>query len=192
MRLYMVRHGESENNLARKYTGWAQVQLTEKGRRDAEGAGKFLRGKHFDRIYSSDLIRAIDTAQIALPGCQPIQLPELREINVGTLSERPIDECIAYYGQSLRDNLKEGNYVPYGGENRAMLQERVNAFLHMLEENPCEQVVAFAHAGTLRAVLAHALGEEARNKAICPNCCIASFVYDNGRWLMEGWGLGEK
>ena len=83
MKLYMVRHGQSETNLARKFTGWAQVNLTEKGVEDAKRAGEFLKGRPFDRIYSSDLIRAVQTAQYAISGCEPVQLPQLREIGLG-------------------------------------------------------------------------------------------------------------
>lgn len=188
MRLYMVRHGESENNLARKYTGWAQVELTQKGREDARLAGERLKGKTFDRIYSSDLIRAIHTAQIAIPGCEPVQMPELREINVGSISQHPIEECYKIYGDELRANARVGNYVPYGGENWETFTRRVISFMRMLEENPCEQAIAFAHAGTLRCMLDEVVGAGARSRVVCPNCCIAVFVYQDGRWLMESWG----
>ena len=91
MKLYMVRHGQSETNLAGKFTGWAQVSLTEQGFADARRAGVYLQGKTFDRIYSSDLKRAVQTAQTAIPGCEPIQLACLREINVGDLSMHTFD-----------------------------------------------------------------------------------------------------
>ena len=82
MKLYMVRHGQSETNLSRCFTGWSQVNLTEQGIADAKRAGEYLKGISFDRIYSSDLIRAVQTAQNAIPGCVPVQLPCLREIGL--------------------------------------------------------------------------------------------------------------
>ena len=57
MRLYVIRHGESENNLKKCWTGWYDAPLTEKGRQDARKAGTFLQGITFDKIYASDLSR---------------------------------------------------------------------------------------------------------------------------------------
>jgi 2,3-bisphosphoglycerate-dependent phosphoglycerate mutase len=92
MRIYVVRHGESETNLQKRWTGWMDVQLTDKGREDARKAGEFLKGITFDKIYTSDLTRAIETAKIALPGCRYETTPLLREINVGKLENTPIGD----------------------------------------------------------------------------------------------------
>ena len=192
MRLYMIRHGQSETNLARKYTGWAQVSLTPKGFEDAARAGKALEGIQFDRIYSSDLLRAIQTAQTALPGCEPIQLPQLREIGLGALELRSIDECRQTLGADFEDNRRELNFTPYGGENRAMHTARVEQFFRMLEENPCDCVAAFAHAGTLNCALDIVLRQHLDRSLIrCLNGSIAVFVYEDGRWLLESWGLNQ-
>ena len=191
MKLYMVRHGQSETNLAKKFTGWAQVNLTEKGVEDAKRAGEFLKGRPFDRIYSSDLIRAVQTAQNAIPGCQPVQLPLLREIGLGSLQLRPIDECVAEYGEPFVIHRREHNFVPYGGENQDMMEARVRQFLQMLENDPCEQAVAFAHAGTLQTALDIVLGTRLdRSHLRCLNGSVAVFEYEGGRWLLHTWGGG--
>ena len=78
MKLYVIRHGESETNLKKVYSGWAQVRLTEKVERDAENVGELLRKVAFDQIYSSDLIRAVRTAEIALPGRSEEHTSELQ------------------------------------------------------------------------------------------------------------------
>ena len=67
MRVYIVRHGESVNNLNKLWTGWNDEELSEKGREDAKRAGDIIKGVSLDRIYSSDLSRAMDTARIAVP-----------------------------------------------------------------------------------------------------------------------------
>ena len=86
LRLYVVRHGESETNLAKRWTGWMDVSLTGKGREDAKKAGDFLKNIEFDRVLSSDLRRAVQTAETALPGCVPETSPLFREIDLGSLS----------------------------------------------------------------------------------------------------------
>ena len=189
MKLYMVRHGQSETNLAKKFTGWSQVNLTEKGIADARRAGEFLKGLTFDRIYSSDLIRALQTAQNAIPGCEPIQLPLLREIGLGSLEMRPIEDCIAEYGEAFVIHRRDYNFAPYGGENRDMIEERMRQFLQMLENDPCEQAVAFGHAGTLHTALDVVLGTRLdRSHLPCRNGSVAMFEYENGRWLLRLWG----
>ncbi|MBQ2957028.1 MAG: histidine phosphatase family protein [Clostridia bacterium] len=191
MKLYMVRHGESQTNLERRFTGQAQAPLTEKGIADAKAAGERLKGLHFDRIYSSDLIRAADTARYAIPGCEPVQLPLIRELDVGAKLEwRTVAECEAEYGEELMKHRNAYDYTPYGGENEAQLAARADAFLHMLEEDPCNQVVAFSHAGFISCTLCQVLGHSFNRKHIrCLNASIAVFSYENGRWILEKWGV---
>ena len=64
--LILLRHGQSEWNLSNRFTGWADVPLTEQGRKDAKYAGKLLceAGMKVDIIYSSGLERSIETAEI--------------------------------------------------------------------------------------------------------------------------------
>jgi len=189
MKLYMIRHGQSETNRSKCFTGWAQVNLTEKGVADARRVGEYLKDLHFDRIYSSDLIRAVQTAQNAIPGCEPLQLPLLREIGLGKLEMQSIDECSVRYGEGFSVHRREHNFVPYGGENQDMMEERVRRFLKMLEEDPCEQAAAFAHAGTLQTVLDIVLGVRLdRSHLRCLNGSVAVFEYEAGRWLLRTWG----
>ena len=56
MNVYIIRHGESENNVKKCWTGWKDVDLTEKGYEDARYAGRILSGVSFGRIFSSDLL----------------------------------------------------------------------------------------------------------------------------------------
>ena len=188
MKLYLIRHGQSLTNLEKKFTGWAQAPLTEQGIEDARRAGGKLAGLTFDRIYSSDLIRAVQTAREALPGCEPVQLKELREISVGSLEWRPIEDCEREYGEKLWIDRNNYDFTPYGGENGQMLTERVEAFLKMLEEEPAERIAAFAHAGfiqcALRAVLRQNLD---RTLLKCANGSVSVFEYANGRWVLESW-----
>src|SRR6266545_3329957 len=64
--LVLVRHGESQWNLENRFTGWVDVDLSDKGREEARQAGEKLRGYHFDRAFTSVLKRAIDTLKIII------------------------------------------------------------------------------------------------------------------------------
>ena len=189
MKLYMVRHGQSQTNLERRFTGQADAPLTDQGREDAQAVGKKLRGLHFDRVYSSDLSRAADTARIALD-CEPVQLKVLRELDVGSLAWRTVEECEAEYGDELWKNRNDYNYEPYGGETEAKLTLRAHDFLTMLENDPCDQVIAFSHAGFITCTLGRVLFTSFDRRHVdCPNGSIAVFEYKNGKWILCQWGL---
>ena len=64
--LIMVRHGQSQWNLENRFTGWVDVPLSQKGRDEATSAGKKLRDFHFDTIYVSHMLRAIQTLHYIL------------------------------------------------------------------------------------------------------------------------------
>ena len=68
MKLYLVRHGESECNVQRRLYGRTDCSLTEKGCRQAREVGEKLAGEHIDLCISSPLIRAAETARLALAG----------------------------------------------------------------------------------------------------------------------------
>ena len=184
MFLYVIRHGESETNLSRHWTGWNDVNLTEKGRKDAERAGAMLQGIPFDQIYSSDLTRALHTAQIAIPGCQPKTTPLLREINVGDLAGNPID-CVT------SEQRKEFARVGYGarnGESQEAFEHRIQTFLTEVAKQDHHKAAAFAHAGWLRGMLDLVVGSVLPRDAVCcNNCTVAVFEYTGTKWRLHSW-----
>lgn len=68
MVIYVVRHGQSTANASATLAGWAQVPLTEKGVQQALQTRSLLQDIRFDKVISSDLLRAVQTAENALPG----------------------------------------------------------------------------------------------------------------------------
>ncbi len=190
MKLYMIRHGESEANRLRRHAGWGQVPLSEKGMLQAEAAGQKLKGIPFGRVIASDLKRAMQTCEIALPGCTYEKNPLLREISVGELSGRNAQECQALYGDAYIENKQRQDFTPYGGENREMLIRRAADFLRQAEQFQEEYVAAFTHEGVLRTVLEQILqAPRLRQRLLCGNCCIAVFEYTEGIWRLDGWNI---
>lgn len=189
MKLYMIRHGQSQTNLEHRFTGQADAPLTDQGKEDARRAGKLLKNVRFDRVYSSDLSRAVETAQIALDQ-EPIRLEMIRELSVGSLAWRKVADCEAEYGEELWKNRNAYNYKPYGGETEAELQKRARDFLTMLENDPCDTVAAFSHAGFITCVLTQVLGASFDRKHIaCPNGSVSVFAFDGKKWILEQWGM---
>ena len=182
MKLYLIRHGESETNLAGHYTGWSQVNLTEKGVRDAEGIRPILADIKFDKIFSSDLIRAMKTAEHAIPGCVYETTPLLREINLGSLAHKPFLPA-----DSEERKLIVDGYTAFGGESNAEFRARAAEFLDKAKAFECDTVAAFTHAGILRMALSIVFSTSINTtNFVCSNCCIVILELKNGRWMLNG------
>ena len=104
-RLVMIRHGESEWNKLNLFTGWTDVDLSEKGRTEAAGAGRLLKegGYSFDVCYTSYLKRAIHTANAVLEALDEEWIPviktwKLNERHYGALQGLNKAETAAKYG----------------------------------------------------------------------------------------------
>ncbi len=189
MRVYFIRHGQSESNSKREHGGWGQYPLTEQGRREAAVAGKRLEGLHFDKVYSSDLIRTIETQQIAYP-CEDVERSELiREIDVGSLMGRTADDCYAEYGESYMTNKKVYDFSTYGGETYDQFYERVMKFIKELETKPYQNVAIFCHGGMILTLMDHILGFTVKNKYVlrCPNCGVFIFEFTGKSWQLDTW-----
>lgn len=183
MKLYLIRHGESESNAADLWTGWLDAPLTEKGFEDAKQARPFLEGIPFDKIYASDLLRACQTAQTAIPGCTPEKTPLLREINLGSLAGTPRSNT----PENIKALISQG-YTALGGESREEFKNRLRQFLSTLEQQDFQTVAAFAHAGCLMTILDDLIGFKIPRKTIrCNNCCIAVLEYNGETWALYSW-----
>ena len=193
MKVYFVRHGQSQANLDKNFAGQTDAKLTELGKTQAEAIRPILTDISFDKVYSSDLSRAHDTQKIALPGYAAETTKLLREIDVGSLAGKSIPEFAAVYG-GVSPTAKTGDYTPYGGENRKMLDARVGDFLKMLEQQPYENVAVFAHRGLLMGVVRYILGvPELPNSAIlCDNCAINVVEFDGKTWRILALNYMKK
>ena len=184
MRVYVIRHGQSVNNLAQKWTGWMDVPLTEKGKQDAKNAGALIAHVKFDRIYASDLQRARQTAETAIPGCAYETSALLREVNIGTLAGRPA----SFLNEAQRARVSKEGYVEFGGESSEEFRGRVQTFMRQLEDEPCETVAVFAHAGVLRNMLNAVLDVQLSGRHVyCDNCAVAIFEYTENNWRLHSW-----
>jgi broad specificity phosphatase PhoE len=146
-----LRHGQSQANAEGWLSGHVDTALTELGRAQARESGVLCRAWDFVRVYSSDLIRARKTAELALEGRGlKVELsPALRERRLGQWAKKPLAEIRAE-GQSHR--LIDWHGKPPGGESMAELAARVMPFFAGLEEVDGTTLIV-AHGGLIRVVL---------------------------------------
>ncbi|MFH1031990.1 MAG: histidine phosphatase family protein [Chloroflexota bacterium] len=161
-KLLLIRHGVTASNSARQFAGHTDVELSVEGRAQVEKLSHRLTNEKIDAIYSSDLKRAVTTAEIVASGHQLniITCPELKEINYGRIEGLSIAEI----GPLFPDVAKLiANFTPDlefpGGETFMTFFERVGKFLDRLKQHTPEQTVAItAHSGPLRALICSLLG----------------------------------
>jgi broad specificity phosphatase PhoE len=153
---YFVRHGESEGNAARIFTGQTDSPLTPRGRRQAAAVADELAKVKFDRIISSDLSRSRDTAEVIAKrrGIAVEVVPELREINVGDRTGKTFDETRGL------PNWNDDGFVSWpGGESLdQVLARTLGAIDRLTRESPGKRILIVGHGGVNRILLSHFLG----------------------------------
>ena len=185
MILFLIRHGQTQANVENLLYGQLEYPLTEEGRSQATALQPLLNRYRFDRVYASDLERAVQTAKLAIPGCEPLQTPLLREYDIGSIAPIKRSDFFAQYSHLL------GNYTSVGGESTEDVKQRLRLFLDQLEANPQPYVAAFSHSGTMKCLLRMVLGEGANTSALqSNNCNVAVFRYENQKWTLAAWNLG--
>ena len=123
--IYFV-HGTTYDNESGKCSGWKQAMLTEIGKERAIKLGEIKKETHFDVIFTSDLIRAIDSARLAFPNTKKIQDERLRECNYGDLDGK--DKSYVVYEEHI------DNPFP-NGESLKDVEKRIRDFIKFLKEN---------------------------------------------------------
>ena len=159
VRITFVRHGESLANRSGRWQGQGDSPLSERGIAQAKAVGERLKRRKFDRVVSSDLSRAHDTARAS--GFALTTSREWREFDVGAWEGLTREEVMERYPDEM-ERLKAGEDVPLGGgESYAAFSARVDGALHALcaslEERERE-VLVVCHGGVIATVMARVLG----------------------------------
>ena len=189
MRIYVIRHGQSEANLKTAHAGWSQVPLTEKGIAQAQAVQPRLRELCFDKVIVSDLLRARQTAENALPDYDYTYDWRIREIGVGQLEGELVSDCEAKLGESYIRNRQNRDFTAYGGENLEMMQARIAAFMDDLtKESEDAQIAVVCHEGAIFCMVCHVLQcQPTRLAGLADNCSISVFTYKSGQWILNKW-----
>ena len=188
--LLLIRHGATDCNLARppRLQGRGiNLGLSAEGRLQAEQTARYLRSCRLDRIYSSPLKRAWETAEaIARPQELPIEaVEELVEVDVGRWENCSWEEIARNDAEDYAQFLEDCGAFGYaGGENMLQVQQRVTPVLErLLVENVGKRIAVVCHsvanraylAGLLRLPLAHC------RELAQDNCGVNVVVYRDDR-----------
>ena len=169
--IILVRHGITDDNQNNVFQGQAGRGLNRAGREQAERVAKRLASAPVVAIYSSDLERATDTAEIvAAPHALPIDTDrELREVDVGTWTGLSQDEVRRRFSEEWTAWQSGLDVRRGGGETYEELGERLmRALLRISCAHDGGAVVAVSHGGAIRAVMQRLLGPGFSPEAVVP------------------------
>jgi len=168
--ILLARHGETDWNREGRFQGHADPPLNAAGRAQARELAERLASTQFDAVYSSDLARAHETAEIvaASHGVPVVVDAGLREVDVGSWSGLTRAE--------IAERFPEAEH--HDGETREEHLARVLATVERIAHaHPGERVLIVSHGGSLRALRRHCTGEPVHPIA---NCGVYELSFEDG------------
>ena len=150
--IYIIRHGQTELNNRSALQGRSDHPLNETGIAQAEAVAGRLRerGIAFDNVFSSPLIRAIQTARIVAPGLEPVVDDRLIEMDYGPFEgadlSYPSEDLVAFFKDFVH------NPAPEGMEPLASVVERAAAFIEDIRHLPGKTLIS-THAIAMKGLL---------------------------------------
>ncbi len=192
MELYLIRHGKTVWNKENRFQGIRDIDLAPEGIKKAEELGKELENIHFDKVFSSPLKRAYQTAKLASQNrYEIIKDQALTEINFGAME-----------GQTYEDMEKSQSNFRYffsapekfeaaeGGESLEHMCQRTKNFIQKTVEpiyktNPQAKIMIVAHGALNKAIMCYLENHGLKDfwkDGLQENCQATIFLYDGQKW----------
>ena len=153
--IYLIRHGQTDWNMERKIQGQTDIPLNINGKHQAEGVAEEITNLKIDRIISSDLSRAKETAEIINKkiGTKITFDERIREVDYGDFEGKFIENIKDEEWILFNQNPEKKN-----GESRKHVYDRVKNFLKEIKDD--ENVLVVTHSGALKMMLYYAKNKE--------------------------------
>ena len=191
--LILIRHGETVWNSQQRMQGHSNSDLSEEGRAQIESLGQWMKNVSFDHIYSSDSLRARQTAEaITKYSGHTLKIDQrLREKNLGVFEGLTTEEAKERHPEIFRLFKTAGsNYVIDEGESTQQLLDRALEFIEEIRlMHPDQRVVLVTHGGVVRVLIKHTLGLSVGSptRFLIKNTGLFSLVW-NEKWLVAQMG----
>lgn len=189
VRIYLIRHGRQDTDLCN-----VDVGLSEDGKYQAGLVGKRLSRYPVDALYSSNMLRAVETAEIinSFLHVPHFRVEDLREISFGELTGHSDLDNQEHFDFFLKKQARMEWDLPYpGGESGEDVYKRALPQLQKIARSGAKEIVVVTHGVLIRSVLAGIIGcSFARRNMFghhMENCSINELVYDEqyDRFLLE-------
>ena len=196
MKLYFVRHGESEANVQHVISNReSSFRLTDRGRKQALTLADSLRDIPFTAIFSSPILRARETAEILSQALHlPYQVTEaLREYDCGILEEKSDEESWGLHLHYYEDWTLHHNYLnkPEGGECFEDIQSRFLPFIESLKRGGEGHILLIGHGGLFQLMLPLILmnidNDFVRSRGMGHTECVIAELHSD-KFVCRQWG----
>ena len=188
-RICLIRHGETDWNASRRIQGQIDIPLNDNGRSQAISLNTFY---DFKIVYSSDLLRAHETARILAPGLEVITMPTLRERHHGIFQGITASEAAQRYPEHYaRYKSRDPDHDLETGESLLEFAHRIDGALdELIRRHGGETFAIVTHAGVLDVIYRKASGKplHAPRDFTIKNCSLNWFKHDTEGWHLESWG----
>jgi len=184
-RIYVVRHAEARGNLDRIFHGQTDSDVTEKGLLQLEALAGYFKDIHLDAIYSSDLKRALTTAQYVnkYAGLEIHTDPRLREIHGGLWENVHFDELPVRFPESFRtwEQQPHLHKMPQGESMNDVYRRMVEAVTDIANAHRGQDVAIVSHGAAIRTLRVFALGlplSRLNDMLWCENTAVTIIDFD--------------
>jgi len=189
---YLIRHGETDWNIKLgKLQGHSDIPLNEKGILQAKALSELIVELKLNKIVSSDLSRAIGTAEYMSNFQSNIEIhQDLREVHLGIGEGLTWDDVTAKLGADFRANWAANHEAhmdlrfPEGESRREVLKRVTGCLTHYLKTHPGETIAFVSHGFVIRTLIFHLAKVE--QHFYVPNCAIVPFAFKNGEIIYKG------
>ncbi len=190
----VVRHGQTEANISGVLQGQLDTPLDATGIAQAEAIAERLKNDSFDMVFSSDLGRTMNTAEIILkyhPELTIHPVTQLREWNLGDLQSKPYSLLKIQYPEIMAAfKTSPDDLVVPNGESLAEFQKRVSDFMNELaNEYPGKRLLLVSHGGATQRMFRHVVGPVATGNItpLCANSSLSVFRHSPSGWQLITW-----
>jgi len=160
MEIFFVRHGETKGNKEKRFRGRTDYPLNENGRRQARKLKKKLEKFSFDKLFTSPLKRAYETAEIIKPNILEINVSDIiNNVDVGDWSNVKKDDVEKNYPELFKIWINNPEDIKFpNGESIESLYNRAGEFLDNLVKMDYERVLIVSHRSIMKCMFAYILG----------------------------------
>lgn len=186
-KVILIRHGETDWSYQKRYCGFTDIDLNEKGRRQARRLHKRLSKETIHKVYSSDMKRTLQFAKIVFKDLPAEQLVDLREMNFGIFEGLTYQDIMEKYPRIYRNWLENplDIIIPRGEGLNSMARRVRKALRRIIFHNSNKTVAVFTHGGPIRVILCDILGLDLKEvwkiEQELANISIIEFVEGRGK-----------
>jgi len=182
-RIILIRHGATNFNLQKRYSGFIDVSLNQLGKKQARNLCRALEGENIDRVYCSDRKRAIQTARIVFKGRQIKKVRDLREIHFGVFEGLKHCQLLKKHPKAYRqwlDNPFKAK-IPKGEDLRGFKKRVLAGLNKIISENHGKTVAVVSHGGAISMIINSILKFENFWQAIPSSASLSIIEYRNNK-----------